>query len=108
MQQRVFNAKTAAQYLGMSQGNFNEKVRPFVVEVPEAANKISFDRLDLDDWWEHHKAVNGKPAQEKTSWQKEHQALERKAKSGTLKKLSPVSSFDIALEKRNLNKQSGI
>ena len=64
--QRVLNAKTAAHYLGMSQSNFNEKVRPFVTEVPEAANKISFDRLDLDNWWEQHKQANGKPA--KANW----------------------------------------
>ena len=89
--QRVLNAKTAAHYLGMSQSNFNEKVRPFVTEVPEAANKISFDRLDLDNWWEQHKQANGKPAKENLLWQKEPQVLERKVKSGTLRKSSPVS-----------------
>lgn len=105
-QPRVLNAKTAAHYLGMSQGNFNKKVSPFIIEVPEAANKISFDRLDLDNWWEQHKQANGKPAKENIAWQKEAQALERKVTSGTLRRSSPASLFDKALEKRNLSKQS--
>ena len=108
IQPRVIRAGQASIYLGVSEPYFNEHVRPFVTEVRDGPKIVSFDRLDLDAWWEHHKAANGRPAQENLAWQKEPQVLERKVKSGTLKKSSPVSSFDKALEKRNSTKQSAI
>jgi hypothetical protein len=103
---RVIRAGQAPAYLGMSLPHFNEHVRPFLVEVQDAAKMISFDRLDLDAWWEHHKQANGKPAKEKQKWQKEHLAFENKAKYGTLTKLSVVSTYEKAREKRNLSKQN--
>ena len=59
---RVIRAGQAPAYLGMSSPHFNTHVRPFLVEVKDAAKMISFDRLDLDAWWEQHKQANGKPA----------------------------------------------
>ena len=108
IQPRVIRVSDAPKYLAMSLPYFNEKVRPYLVEDIDSSRMKCFDRLDLDAWWEHHKAANGTPAKENQSWQKEPQVLERKVKSGTLKKSSPVSSFDKALEKRNLSKQNGI
>ncbi len=108
IQPRVIRVSNAPAYLAMSLPYFNEKVRPYLVEVIDSSRMKCFDRLDLDAWWEQHKQAKGMPAKEKQSWQKEPQVLERKAKSGTLKKLSPVSSFDAALEKRNLTKLSVI
>ena len=106
---RVIRLTDAPAYLGMGAKYFNEHVRPYVELVNLGGNHMKmFDRLDLDAWWEHHKAANGRPAQENLAWQKEPQVLERKVKSGTLKKSSPVSSFDKALEKRNSTKQNAI
>ena len=101
---RVIRAGQAPAYLGMSTPHFNTHVRPFLVEVKDAAKMISFDRLDLDAWWEQHKQANGKPAQEKVLWQKEHLVYENKVKSGTLTKLSAVSTYEKARERRNLSK----
>ena len=103
---RVIRATNAPAYLGMSASHFNAHVRPFLVEVKDAASMISFDRLDLDAWWEHHKQANGKPAKEYLTWQKEHPVYENKVKSGTLTKLSAVSTYEKARERRNLNKQN--
>jgi hypothetical protein len=103
---RVIRAGQAPAYLGMSAPHFNTHVRPFLVEVKDAAKMISFDRLDLDAWWEQHKQANGKPAQEKVLWQKEHQDLERKATSGTSRKSSQVNSFELALVRLNSKQQN--
>ena len=71
---RVIRMSQAPAYLGMSEPHFNVHVRPYLVEVRDARSMISFDRLDLDAWWEQHKQANGKPAKEIQSWQKEPQA----------------------------------
>jgi hypothetical protein len=107
MESRLIRQTRAPDYLDMSEPEFNKIVRPYVTEIRKG-RAVYFDRLDLDDWVEQFKAANGRPGKEKEQWQKEHQALERKAQSGTLKKSSPVSSFDKALENRSLNRQSGI
>lgn len=102
---RLIKLCRAREYLDMSEPEFNKKVRPFVTEIKDG-RVIKFDIIDLDAWVEHYKAANGRPAQEETTWQKEPQALEKREKSGTSKKLSPVSSFGSALEKRNSKRQS--
>ena len=104
---RLIRQAEAPLYLSLSEPKFNEIVRPFVIEIRHG-KMIFFDVLDLDAWVDQFKAANGRPARENNQWQKEPQVLERKAKSGTSKRLSSVSSFDKALEKRNSTKQKGI
>lgn len=94
----------APAYLGMCEKDFNKIVRP---HIPEAQHKqkIFYSRLDLDEFAAHFMQANGKKDKEINICQKESQGYESKANSGTSKKLSPVSSFDAALAKRNLKKQ---
>ena len=107
MNQRWLKLAGACKYLDKSEPNFNETVRPYLTVIPDG-RCVKFDIVDLDAWADEYKRANGKPAKEELLWQKEPQVLERKATSGILKKLSAVSSFDKALEKRNLSKQSAI
>ena len=102
IEQRLLNLKQSRKYIGCSQAVFNTKVRPFVT-----ITDMGIDRLDLDTWIDQYKQANGKPAQELNTWLKEHQGFGSAAKSGTLRKSSPVSLFDKALEKRSLKEPSG-
>lgn len=104
---RLIRQSEAPTYLSFSEPVFNQLVRPFVTEIRQG-RMVLYDRLDLDAWVEQFKAANGRPAKENLQWQKEPQALEKKVKSGILKKSSPVSLFDKALAKRNSTKQKGI
>ena len=105
---RVIRLTDAPAYLGMGAKYFNEHVRPNVELVNLGGNHMKmFDRLDLDAWFTNHKAANGKPTKEQQSWQKEHQASEKREKFGTLRKSSQENSFELALAKRSLSKQNG-
>jgi len=48
----------------MDEKIFNKIARPYLIEIsigdPLKARGIGFDRLDLDAWWEQHKARNGR------------------------------------------------
>ena len=65
IQPRVVRMKDAPQYLGMDEKVFNKIARPHLIEISIGdslrARGIGFDRLDLDAWWELHKASNGRP-----------------------------------------------
>jgi hypothetical protein len=87
IQPRVIRLRDAAAYLGMCERVFNEQVRPFLVETRIGTQGVAFDRLDLDDWWERHKAHNGKrPGESKKGgnvWREKcHQDSSKEAKSG--------------------------
>ena len=107
LMKRLMKLNKACEYLDKSEPNFNETVRPYITEIPDG-RCVKFDRLDLDTWVDQYKAANGRPGKEIQIWQKEPQASEKKATSGTLRKSSPVNSFDKALENRNLTKRSAI
>jgi predicted DNA-binding transcriptional regulator AlpA len=67
---RVLRYRDAPAYLGMDRSVFDVEVRPYIAEVPIGRQGVGFDRLDLDAWWEQHKASRGRPAKqkEKTPW----------------------------------------
>lgn len=104
--QRFLKLKKAALYLDKSVPNFNKTVRPFITEISDG-RCVKFDIIDLDAIADQNKAANGRPGKEIQKWQKEPQVSERKATSGTLKKSSPVNSFEKALVNRNSTKQRG-
>ncbi len=54
--------RDAPDYLGMDRNRFNRLVRPNLVVIPIGKQGIAFDRLDLDDWADHYKSRNGRPA----------------------------------------------
>jgi hypothetical protein len=105
MQPRAIRQSKAPEYLGMSESQFNKMVRPFLIEIKDG-RMVSYDRLDLDAWFDQYKAANGKPAKESKTWQRKHQGSASAGKSGTSTKLSPVSSYAKAREKLNSNRQS--
>ena len=59
---RFVRLRDAPDYLGMDRNRFNRLVRPNLVVIPIGKQGIAFDRLDLDDWADHYKSRNGRPA----------------------------------------------
>ncbi len=57
--------RDAPLYLGMDRYRFNNEVRPHLREIPIGVQGIAFDRFELDDWAEHYKQRNGRPAASK-------------------------------------------
>jgi hypothetical protein len=45
----------------MDKNRFNVEVRPFVIEVRIGKQGVAFDRVDLDEWFDQYKALNGRP-----------------------------------------------
>lgn len=80
---RLIRFRDAPAYLGMSKHEFNNSVRPNIVELKIGEIGIAFDRLDLDDWIEDHKSRSERPKQEKL-WdgQKQVASLHTKAVMG--------------------------
>ena len=111
---RLLRQATAPAYLGMSEPEFNQRVRPYVTEIKaEGGRAVFYDREELDEWVDAYKATHatpqaGQPDQDRdtTTWQNPHRALESGATSGTLKKSLQGSAFAKALKKRNLKMQS--
>ncbi len=62
---RFVRLRDAPDYLGMDRNRFNRLVRPNLVVIPIGKQGIAFDRLDLDDWADHYKSRNGRPAVER-------------------------------------------
>ncbi len=100
-QPRFIRLKDAGRYLGMDPNRFNDEVRPFVTEIRIGTQGIAFDRLDLDQWADEYKKVNGCPGKAMkgaTTWgRKSRQGLSKEEKSGTSGKQSKVSEFEKAL-----------
>lgn len=57
---RFIRLGQAPGYLGVKRDWFNQKVRPYIVEIKEGKNLVLFDRLDLDDWADQYKERNGR------------------------------------------------
>src|ERR1043165_216566 len=70
MQPRLIRLRDAPRYLGMDKNRFNKEVKPLLSIIPMGKRGIAFDRLDLDEWVEHYKECNGRPANKrsKTLW----------------------------------------
>ncbi|MEE9267683.1 MAG: hypothetical protein V3V86_13245, partial [Gammaproteobacteria bacterium] len=62
---RFVRLRDAPDYLGMDRNRFDRLVRPNLVVIPIGKQGIAFDRLDLDDWADHYKSRNGRPAAER-------------------------------------------
>ena len=60
---RIIRMRDAPRYLGMHRDLFNQLVRPFVTEIRLGKQGIGFDRIELDNWFEHYKARSGRPAE---------------------------------------------
>lgn len=105
--QILVRQQRAPEYLDMSRTEFNNVVRPYVTEIRKGRS-VYYKYVDLVTWADKFAAANGRPGQEmeEIPCQKEHQALEKTARTGTYKKSLQVSSFDAALEKRNSKKQN--
>src|SRR6218665_698283 len=58
---RVLRCSMAHKYLGMCKDLFAREIRPYLTEVRIGKQGIGFDRLDLDEVWEHYKSRNGRP-----------------------------------------------
>ena len=67
---RIIRFRDAPGYLGMDRNRFNAEVRPILTEIPIGKQGKSFDRLELDAWFEDYKFRNGYPARSKggKSW----------------------------------------
>ena len=53
----------------MDRNRFNRLVRPQLTVIPIGKQGIAFDRLELDDWADHYKSRNGRPAaQRRKPW----------------------------------------
>lgn len=61
MLRKFYRRADAAEYLGMSTYTFDRQARPYLTEIPISKQGVAFDRIELDEWADHHKAVNGRP-----------------------------------------------
>ena len=61
MLRRYYRLRDAPTYLGMDRNRFNSDVRPYLTEIPIGSQGLAFDRLELDAWADHYRAVRGRP-----------------------------------------------
>lgn len=106
---RLIRLRDAPHYLGMDPNRFNREVRPFVTEIPIGTQGIGFDRLDLDDWFEHYKARNGRPGNQKGGkkpWDASRSRVSFKGMGyGTSISSSEADEFAKALERATSKKR---
>ncbi len=110
MLRRYYRLRDAPTYLGMDRNRFNSDVRPYLTEIPIGSQGLAFDRLELDAWADHYRAVRGRPPE------KEDLCLEEECRvspsvvtSGTLKsKLKDTGDFERVAARLILKKRSGI
>ena len=76
----------------MDKNRFNAEVRPFLTEIPIGTQGVAFDRLELEDFADYHKAVHGRPPARRAPWEKSVGQGSASAEStGTLRKPSTDS-----------------
>jgi predicted DNA-binding transcriptional regulator AlpA len=107
---RVIRAGEAPAYLGIDRTTFGRMVRPHLIAVPMGTHAIGYDRLDLDAWWEQHKARHGRPGaqlhERSEQWDDAVSPdFDAEAASGTSTRLSTASEFAKALERVTGKKQ---
>jgi len=95
---RFIRLKDAPFYLGMDRHKFNDKVRPYIIEMRDEGRGVRFDRLDLDKWADQYKSRNGRVGASikgEKQWQKHTSlAFVTKTESGILKKESKTTKTD--------------
>jgi hypothetical protein len=104
---RLIRFRDAPSYLGMDRNRFNSEVRPYLTEVPIGKQGIGFDRLELDDWFDHYKARNGRPYPKgKNTWDaNKFPASSCGPGSGTSTNASMGGEFAKVLGQLNLQKR---
>lgn len=108
---RFIRLRDAPNYLGMNKNYFNEKVRPYLIEIPIGKQGIAFDRLDLDEWAEQYKLCNGRlgDSKRRKTWDaKDLQVSTDVETPGISINKSAVSEFQKALELTCLKKQKSV
>lgn len=92
---RIIRKRDAPFYLGMCPHVFDELVRPHVTVIPIGKGGIGFDRIELDEWLEKHKALHGiKPIRADELPEK---VFKTKTKPRPIKKNHASKEFDAAL-----------
>jgi len=105
---KLIRLRDAPLYLGMDKNRFNQEVRSTLSTIPIGIQGVAFDRLELDNWADHYKALKGRPAQRSTLWKQNteaYQGFSKGAKSGISTKGSGDSAFAKAVEALNLSKR---
>ncbi len=69
---RFYRLRDAPTYLGMDVNRFNDKVRPYLTEIPIGVQGIAFDRVEMDEWVDEYIARNGRPAERRRLWDVEN------------------------------------
>ena len=109
MEPRLIRLKDAPAYLGMDKNRFNQEVRPALMQIPIGKQGIAFDRLEMDNWVEHYKSRNGRPASAtgEQIWDvNKRQDYENVAASGTLRNKCSAKNFSKALAQATSKKRS--
>ena len=106
---RIVRLRDAPDYLGMDRNRFNVLVRPYLTEIPIGIQGIGFDRLDIDSWADHYKAVRGRPPEKEASClEKERRASLEEEKPGiSISKSRDTGEFEKAVERLALKRRSG-
>ena len=111
IQPRVIRLRDAPHYLGMDANRFNQEVRPFIMEIPIGIQGKGFDRLELDDWIDEYKQINGRKKLargDKKCQQKIPRGYEKETVSGTSTKQSVDKELQNLLAVAALKKRKGI
>ena len=107
IQPRVLRHKRAPAYLGMGERVFNQEIRPYVTEIHIGKRGIGYDRLDLDNAFDHYKNQNGRPGQKEGGivWdEKERRDFSKEEKFGGLTKPYVESKSDNQQSAKTLKK----
>ncbi len=110
IQPRVIRLRDAPHYLGMDANRFNQEVRPFITELPIGIQGKGFDRLELDDWVDEYKQINGRRKSAKgvkKCQQKIFPASGGETVSGTLTKQSADNELQNLLAAAASKKRKG-
>lgn len=93
---RVIRLKDAPFYLGVKKDYFNQNIRPYLPVIDFGSRTVAFDRLDLDDYVEHHKRrVDGSVLNpgERVWDKRKYQASSSEKESGILTRKSSENVF---------------
>ena len=109
---RVLRLRDAPRYLGMNKNYFNERVRPYVPEIPIGDRGICFDVLDFDKWLDAYKARNSRPGQAiegGIAWdsKKSRQGSLCEGTPGISRRQSQVREFEKAVKQAKLKRRNG-
>lgn len=107
---RFMRINQACFYLGVNRNYFNRTIRPSLTEISIGEIGVRFDRVELDDWAEDHKARNGRPTECGETSCKEDQTKGsfNEETFGMYSELSKdTASLEKALAKVSLKKRKG-